>query len=35
VVPIERLCEGGSLGRRVRIWEVVGDDGFGKMYWTC
>lgn len=32
VVPIERYWEGGSVGKRVRIWEVDGDDGFGKMY---
>jgi hypothetical protein len=32
VVPIERVLEGGSVGKRVRIWDVDGEDGFGKMY---
>jgi hypothetical protein len=34
VVPTESLWEGGSVGRRVRICEVVGDDGLGKTYWA-
>jgi hypothetical protein len=34
VVPIERFWEGGSVDKRVRIWEFVGGDGLGKMYWT-
>jgi hypothetical protein len=32
VVPIARVCEGGSVDRRVRRCELVGDDGFGNMY---
>jgi hypothetical protein len=35
VIPIERVWEGGSVGRRVRICEVVGEGGLGKAYWRC
>ncbi len=33
VVPIDKVWEGGSVGKRARIWEVIGDDGLGKTYW--
>lgn len=32
VVPIERLGEGGVVGRKVRMCDVVGEDGLGKTY---
>jgi hypothetical protein len=35
VVPIERVCEGGSMGSRVRICEVVGEEGLGKTNYRC
>ena len=35
VVPIERVCEGGSTGSSVRICEVVGEEGLGKTNCRC